>query len=164
VTAARREIGALSSLEQSLIIAPGEYDWRKQLSIQRQVAEAWLARAERHDADAEKIMRAAADLDDATEKHPVTPGAILPAREQLGELLLELKRPGDALREFRASLERAPERLSGMLGAARAARAAGQADAARSYFAEIIAATKASGGRRSEVAEAQAFAAQAAAR
>jgi hypothetical protein len=164
VTAARREIGALSSLEQSLTIAPGEYDWRKQLSIQRQVAEAWLARAERHDADAEKIMRAAADLDDATEKHPVTPGAILPAREQLGELLLVRQRPGDALREFRASLERAPERLSGMLGADRAARAAGQADAARSYYAEIIAATKASGGRRSEVAEAQAFAAQAAAR
>ena len=70
-------------------------------------------------------MSAAADLDDATEKHPVTPGSILPAREQLADLLLELRRPAEALREYEASLARAPRRLAGVYGAARAAEQAG---------------------------------------
>ena len=65
--AARVEIVALSTLEKSMVIPPGEYDWRKQIAIERQIAEGWLMRAEHRDADAERIMRAAADLDDATE-------------------------------------------------------------------------------------------------
>ena len=70
-------------------------------------------------------MRAAAELDDATDKHPVTPGAILPAREQLGELLLELKQPVAALQEFETSLRSAPNRFNGLYGAARAREACG---------------------------------------
>jgi predicted Zn-dependent protease len=109
-------------------------------------------------------MRAAADLDDATDKHPVTPGAILPAREQLGELLLELQRPGDALREYRASLARAPRRLAGLYGAARAAKLAGNTKEASLYYAELLKVAGKDGGARSEVREAMAYAGRQASR
>ncbi|WP_310468457.1 hypothetical protein, partial [Sphingomonas sp.] len=109
-------------------------------------------------------MRAAADKDDSTEKHPVTPGAIQPAREQLGELLLELKRPADALREYQASLTRAPNRLAGLYGAARAAKLAGDARAASRHYAALLAVAGKHGAARAEVIEAKAHAAQLAGR
>ena len=71
---ARTRVAELQALEQSLVTPPGAYDWKTQVSIERQIAEAWLAHAEGKSDDAVRLMRAAADLDDATEKHPVTPG------------------------------------------------------------------------------------------
>jgi tetratricopeptide (TPR) repeat protein len=106
------------------------------------------------------MMRAASDLDDANDKHPVTPGAILPAREQLGELLLELKRPAEALREFEASLTRAPRRLAGLYGAARAAKLSGDAAKARRYYADLVELTKNGETSRAEIKEARAAAAE----
>ena len=132
---ARSEAAKLAAIENRLTIPPGEYDWRKQIAIQRQMAEAWLAHAEGKSDEAVRLMRAAADLDDATDKHPVTPGSILPAREQLGELLLVLKRPAEALTEYEASLARAPRRLAGVTGAAKAAKLAGNAEKAKRYEA-----------------------------
>ena len=102
-------------------------------------------------------MRAAADLDDATEKHPVTPGAILPAREQLGELLLELVRPAEALAEFENSLRRAPKRFAGVHGAARAARLAGKTEQARGHYAALLEQAADSPTRTAELSEAKAF-------
>jgi tetratricopeptide (TPR) repeat protein len=157
VAAARREVATLNEIERAITVPPGTYDWRTQVSIERQVAEAWLAQAEGRKDDAQLIMRAAADLDDATEKHPVTPGAVLPAREQLGELLLELGRPAEALAQFEQSLQRAPKRLAGLYGAARSARLAGDTAKASRYFAELRDLTKASDGARAEVKEARAF-------
>jgi hypothetical protein len=153
--AARKETAKLKAIEDALVIPPGTYDWRKQVSIERQLADAWATYAEGKRDEALRMMRAAADLDDATEKHPVTPGAILPAREQLGELLVELDQPGAALAEFEASLKRAPKRLAGLYGAARAARLAGDEAKAKTYFAELAEVTKASDGSRSEVKEAR---------
>ena len=75
---------------------------------------------------------------EATEKHPVTPGAILPAREQLGELLLELKQPAAALQEFETSLLSAPNRFNGLYGAARAAELAGKSKEASTYYAQLV--------------------------
>lgn len=121
VEAARAEIARLDEIVKALPAKPGEYDWGKQVEIERQIAAAWLAKAEGRGEEAVAQMRGAADLDDATEKHPVTPGQILPAREQLGELLMELNRPAQALEAFEASLTRAPGRLGGLAGAARAA-------------------------------------------
>lgn len=135
----------------------GSYDWRTQVAIERQIAEAWLAHAEGRKNEAKRLMRAAADLDDATEKHPVTPGAILPAREQLGELLLELGRPREALAEYETSLERAPRRLAGLYGAARSAKLARDTTKAHGYFAQIIELTKNADGTRAEVRGALAF-------
>jgi tetratricopeptide (TPR) repeat protein len=164
VARAREELAKLQAVEQAIEVPPGTYDWRTQVAIERQVAEAWLAYAEGRKDDAARLMRAAADLDDSAEKHPVTPGAILPAREQLGELLLELGRPAEALGEYRASLTRAPRRLGGLYGAARAAKLAGDADAARGYFAELAEVTQAGDAERVEVKEARSFAAELAGR
>ena len=101
-------------------------------------------------------MRSAAELDDATEKHPVTPGSILPAREQLGELLLDLGRPAEAFKEFEASLRRAPGRLAGLRGAAQAARLSGRAGDAAAYYGQLRALCE-SGCNRPEFAEATEF-------
>jgi tetratricopeptide (TPR) repeat protein len=154
---ASAEIAELATMEQRLNIAPGEYDWRKQISIERQIAEAWAAHTTARNEEAVRIMRAAAELDDATEKNPVTPGSILPAREQLGELLLELGRSRDALTEYEASLQRAPRRLAGLYGAAQAAKLAGKSVKANHYFAELVSITEKSDGTRPEVKSARLF-------
>jgi len=161
---AREEVAKLNAIEQALVVPPGTYDWRKQVSIERQVAEAWLAFAAGRKDDALRMMRAAADLDDATEKHPVTPGAVLPAREQLGELLLELERPGEAMLEFEASLTRAPRRLAALYGAARSARLAGDMSQASRYYAALLEVAGKGDGTRAEVREARAHVARHAAK
>jgi len=116
-----------------------------------------LAYAEGKNEEALQLLRKAADLDDATEKHPVTPGAIVPAREQLGELLLELKQPTAALTEFEASFRSTPYRFNGMYGAARAARLAGDQKRAKGYYEKLLALTDNTGSARPEVDEAKTF-------
>ena len=153
--AAREATAKLKAIEDALIVPPGTYDWRKQVSIERQIAEAWTSYAEGKKDEAVTLMRAAADLDDATEKHPVTPGAILPAREQLGEMLLELDRPKEALAEYEGSLKRAPQRLVGLYGAAHSAKLAGDVTKAARYYAELAEMTKAGDGTRAEIKEAR---------
>jgi tetratricopeptide (TPR) repeat protein len=147
-----------------LIVARGDYDWAGQVEIERLVASAWLEYAEGKHEESLRLMRAAADLDDATDKHPVTPGAILPAREQLGELLLELKQPPAALQEFEISLRNAPNRFNGLYGAARAARLAADqskiaADRkkAMSYYEKLVTLTGDADTVRPELEEAKAF-------
>jgi tetratricopeptide (TPR) repeat protein len=153
VASARREVDELAAIKQSLNLAKGEYDWAKQIEIERLIASGWLAYAEGKHDDSLKIMREAADLDDATDKHPVTPGAILPAREQLGELLLELKQPKEALLAFETSLRSAPNRFNGLYGAARAAKLAGDPARARSYQAKLLELTRLADAVRPEIAE-----------
>lgn len=160
VVRARAQVEQLKGIEQALVTPAGAYDWKTQVSIERQIAEAWLAFAERRNDDAVRLMHSAADLDDATEKHPVTPGAILPAREQLGELLLELKRPAEAKVEFEASLARSPRRLAGLYGAARAAKQAGNAKQARLHFQALLEVAGKGDGVRAEVREARAYVGQ----
>jgi tetratricopeptide (TPR) repeat protein len=152
---AREEVAALTAIEDALAVPPGTYDWRKQVSIERRVADAWTSFAEGRKAEAVVAMRQAADLDDATEKHPVTPGALLPAREQLGELLLEAGQPVEALAAYEASLKRAPRRLVSLYGAAHSAKLAGNAEKAKLYFAELAEMTRASDGSRAEIKEAR---------
>jgi tetratricopeptide (TPR) repeat protein len=161
---ARAEVEKLAAIGQALSEVKGGYDWGKQVEIERQVAAAWLAQAEGNPEEALRQMRAAADLDDATEKHPVTPGAILPAREQLGELLLEQKQPVAALLEFETSLRTAPNRFNGLYGAARAARlVADQSKLAvdqkktKSYYEKLLAITRDADSNRPEIDEAKAF-------
>jgi tetratricopeptide (TPR) repeat protein len=115
------------------------FDWATQVEIQHREARAWLAYAEKKRDEAVTLMRAAADLEDSTDKHPVTPGAILPAREQLADLLYELNRPDAALSEYEASLKLAPARLNSYLGAAQAAGRSGQADKAKLYKDRLLA-------------------------
>jgi tetratricopeptide (TPR) repeat protein len=157
VDSARQEVEKLAALRDGLKIGKGEYDWATQVDIERQIAAAWLAFAEGKHDESLQLMRAVADLDDATDKHPVTPGSILPAREQLGELLLELKQPSAALAEFETSLRTSPERFNGLYGAARAATLASDQKKARSYYTKLMAVTRQSDSARPEIAEAKAF-------
>jgi hypothetical protein len=154
---ARQEVENLAAIRQALVEVKGDYDWARQVEIKHQVALAWLEHAEGRDEESLRLMRAAADLDDATEKHPVTPGAILPAREQLGELLLELKQPLAALREFETSLKSAPNRFNGLYGAARAARLAADEKKARTYYAKLTALCRQADSIRPEIEEAKSF-------
>jgi tetratricopeptide (TPR) repeat protein len=154
---ARLEVEKLAAIRQTLAESKGGYDWAKQVEIGRQVAAAWLAYAEGARDESLRLMRAAADADDATEKHPVTPGAILPAREQLGELLLELKQPAEALRAFETSLQSSPNRFNGLYGAARAAALAGDRKKAEGYYKQLVALCRHADADRPELKEAKAF-------
>ncbi|MEO8433891.1 MAG: hypothetical protein ABI596_03280 [Pyrinomonadaceae bacterium] len=155
--AARQEVEKLAAIRQALLEVKGDYDWAKQVEIARQVASAWLAHAEGRHEDALRLMRGAAELDDATDKHPVTPGAVLPAREQLGELLTEQKQPLAALQAFEISLRSAPNRFNGLYGAARAANLAADQKKAKTYYAKLIAVSREADGTRPEIEEAKAF-------
>jgi tetratricopeptide (TPR) repeat protein len=161
---ARQEVEKLAAIRQALVEVKGDYDWAKQVEIERQVASAWLAHAEGRHEESLRLMRAVAELDDATDKHPVTPGAILPAREQLGELLLELRQPIVAFQEFETSLRSLPNRFNGLYGAARAARFAGDqsklaADQkrAKTYYGKLLALCRPADSIRPEIEEAKAF-------
>ena len=101
-------------------------------------AAAWVALAENRGEEALGLAREAADLEDKNEKHPVTPGRILPAREQLGDLLMEMKRPADALKEYEQSQKREPDRFRGLYGAALAAEMSGDAKAARRHYTRLV--------------------------
>lgn len=133
---ARTEIENLRALHARM--AAAKDPWAGQVEAERLDIAAWVAHAEGHPAEAEKLMRQSADLEDGAEKHPVTPGQLLPAREMLGELLLELKRPQDALEEYVVSMRISPNRLNGYLGAARAAIAAGDKEGARTYYRSML--------------------------
>jgi hypothetical protein len=135
---ARAEAQKLEGYRAALVAAKQSY-WAEQVNIQQQAAAAWAARAEGKNDEAVTLMRAAAALEDSTEKHPVTPAPIVPARELLGELLLDLNQPALALVAFEASAAREPNRLSGLLGAARAAELAGDAAKARTLYARAVA-------------------------
>jgi hypothetical protein len=117
-------IGSLAQLHDKLVPMKEEY-WAYQVEIQRMEVSAWLAYAEGDSQGALVKMRAAVDAEDKTEKSAVTPGPLAPAREQLGELFLELKRPSEALKEFEATLTKEPNRLRALCGASKAAELAG---------------------------------------
>ena len=119
VARAREAVGRLTALRQAAVDAKIAY-WPDQIEIQRRAAAGWLARAEGRNDDAQRLLREAVELEAATDKHPVTPGAVLPARELRADLLIELGRPAEALSEYEASLKVAPKRRYALAGAARA--------------------------------------------
>jgi hypothetical protein len=129
---ARPAIDSLGALHDRAL-AQGEAYWAEQIAIQQFGAQAWLALAEHDTGAALTRMREAARREDATEKSAVTPGPLAPARELLGDMLLELDRPSEALGEYRATLDKEPNRFRTLYGAMRAASAAGDRRAAAQY-------------------------------
>ena len=119
-TEARTEIDKLGQIEQQLRASGNDY-WATQVAIQKREVMAWAAQADKKPEEAVALMREAADQEDAIEKLPVTPGPIVPAREQLGDLLLEQNQPAQALKEFQTALVNAPGRRGAMQGAAQSA-------------------------------------------
>jgi len=111
--------------------------WAAQTEVLATEAKAWQAAARSRADDAVQLLRQAADEEDAVEKLPLTPGPIVPAREQLGELLLTMNRSSEALKEFRAALIAAPGRRGALAGAAKAAELAGDAETARQMRASL---------------------------
>jgi tetratricopeptide (TPR) repeat protein len=151
---ARAAINSLEQLRDKLTGVKEAY-WANQVEIQRQEVAAWLAFAEGDHQSAIAAMRAAAQREDQTEKNAVTPGPLTPAREQLGEMLLELKLPSEALKEFEATLTKEPNRFRALYGAAEAAKLAGNRDAAQAHFRELLkVAERADNPGRQELAEA----------
>jgi len=152
---ARAEIQKLDGYRAVLLAAKQTY-WAEQVNIQHHAAAAWAARAQGKNDEALKLMRAAADLEDATEKHPVTPAPVVPARELLGQLLLDLNQPAQALVEFEASASREPNRFNGIAGAARAAELSGDSAKAKTLYAKLVAMCARADGERSELRHAKA--------
>ena len=158
-TNARADVDTLQALTTALRDAKQSY-WAEQVEIQHRVAAAWLAHAEGKPEEALRLMHAAVELEDATEKSPVTPGPILPARELLGDLLLELNDPVQAMQEFETSIRKEPNRFNGLYGAAQAAERAGQKARAKGYYDQVVALCTHSDAARPELQHARAFLAQ----
>jgi hypothetical protein len=112
--------------------------WVEQVEIQRRGVTAWAALAAGRANEAVVEMIVAADMEDKTEKAAVTPGPLAPARELLGEMLLQLEKPSSALDAFETTLKKEPNRFRALAGAARAASLAGKADAAKAYAAKLV--------------------------
>lgn len=129
---AREEIAAMRYI-QSVMLASTLTYWREQVQVQIDATRAWTLFGEGETEDALAAAEAAADLEDAVDKHPVTPGEVLPARELYADLLVEADRPDSALREYQAVLRNAPNRLNALLGAARAAERSGARDLATRF-------------------------------
>lgn len=111
--------------------------WSNQIEVQRREVDAWIAEASGKSEDAVATMRSAVELEESMDKHAVTPGPIVPAREMLGDLLLEHHRAQDALIEYQAVLAIAPNRFNALYGAATAAETAGNAPDANDYFRKL---------------------------
>ena len=135
VTAADQALEKLTEFENRA--AKTSAYWAKQIEIQRLSAKAWVLYTQGDNEDALMMMRQAADLEASTEKHPVTPGEILPARELLGDMLLDLGRYGEARREYETALKRSPNRLNSLYGAGLAAEL-GRDGHAELYYRKIV--------------------------
>jgi tetratricopeptide (TPR) repeat protein len=151
---ARQEIERLHALHKVLTERKLAY-WAEQTEIQAKVASAWALLAEGKKEEALAAMRAAADHEDQTEKHAVTPGPVMPARELLGDMLLELGRPAEALPQYEASIAKEPNRFRGLYGAGLAAERAGDRARARVYFEKLAAICAESDGTRPELVQAR---------
>ncbi len=159
VAAARKDLERLQALKVAMTTAKMGY-WPGQTDFQIKTVNAWIALAEKRNDEALQLMRAAAEAEEASDKHPVTPGNVVPSRELLGEMLLVLQKPKEALAEFERSLRRDPNRFRSIFGAARAAEAAGNHQIAREYYAKLQSLTAARDTERPELAHAKAFLSQ----
>jgi tetratricopeptide (TPR) repeat protein len=136
VAAARRSNDEIAAIRKSMP-ATSDYDWSGSIGAQWEAATALIALAEGKKDEGLRLLRRAADHEDAVDKHPVTPGVLLPAREMLADLLLESGEAPEALKEYEAVLKTAPRRFNATAGAARAADKAGNMTTARAYAMQL---------------------------
>jgi tetratricopeptide (TPR) repeat protein len=153
-SAAAPDVEKLSSLRDALSTAKDAY-WAEQVDIERQIAVAWIAFADGQKAEAVRLMRAAADQEDRTDKAAISPGPIAPARELLGEMLLEAGDAKESLLAFEATMSKEPNRFRTAYGAARAAQALGNQPLAARYYKQVVAIAKDSDTQRPELKRAR---------
>lgn len=137
IASARASREALTKIHERLKKSNEGY-WAEQVEIERRGVSAWTALAQGHTDRALQEMRSAAELEDGTEKSAVTPGPLTPSRELLGEMLLQMNHPGQALEQFEATLKREPNRFRALYGAARAAQFEGDGETSRRYFRLLL--------------------------
>ncbi|MSR06955.1 MAG: hypothetical protein EXR93_07820 [Gemmatimonadetes bacterium] len=137
VATAKQEIAALEKAVTDLTAAKDAY-WPTVVDAQRMAVSSWVAHAEGRHAEALQLARAAADKEEQVEKHPVTPGPLIPARELLGDMLMVHSEPMEALGAYEATLKHEPNRARTILGAARAAKAAGKSDVSKAYYRALV--------------------------
>jgi hypothetical protein len=155
LSAAQAEIDRLRSARDA--ISQKDKYWADQIEVQRQAAVAILAHVRGKDEEALAQMQSAAKLEATMDKHPVTPSPIVPTRELLGDLLLEMHQPIQALNEYEQSLTKDPNRFRSVYGAAKAAERAGDAAKAKAYFHQLAALGSNADGDRPELTEANAY-------
>jgi tetratricopeptide (TPR) repeat protein len=147
---ARKAIARMQQLRD--VTKDPKFDYFKShLDLQMQAASAWLVVSEGNKEEAIDVLRHAADAEDILGKHPVSPGAFVPIREQLGNLLLATGQPKEAQREFEAALKIYPGRFRGLYGAAQAAEQAGDNKTASRYYTRLAAQTARAGDSRNEL-------------
>jgi tetratricopeptide (TPR) repeat protein len=154
--AAKPDIAKLGELRDRLRDAKDAY-WSEQVDIQARIASAWLLYAEGKKDDALKAMSDAAEAEDRTEKHPVTPGVPKPARELYGEMLLDSGHTKEALAAFEATLKKEPNRLGAFAGAAKAASQLGDTAKARDYYGKIVEQAGSGDSIRGDIADARKY-------
>jgi len=137
IASAQSSRDALANIRERLVKSKEGY-WADQVEVQRRSVSAWTELAKGSTDEALREMNSAVALEDGTEKSAVTPGPLATSRELLGEMLLQLNRPGQALEQFEASLKRDPNRFRALYGAARAAQLKDDRDASRKYFRELL--------------------------
>jgi tetratricopeptide (TPR) repeat protein len=154
--AAQLQIARLGELRAAMVAQKKDY-WVEQADIQIGAITAWMARAERRNEQALRLMRTAADREDKTEKHIMMPGRIIPVREMLGELLLDLKQPAPALAAFEQSQQTDPNRFRNLYGAARSAELAHDREKARIFYTRLLDQVGPATADRREIKEARVF-------
>jgi|HubBroStandDraft_6_1064221.scaffolds.fasta_scaffold82527_2 tetratricopeptide (TPR) repeat protein len=155
VASANESAAALQKIRERLATA-GENYWTRQVEIQQLAVGAWAALAAGKKEEALRQMKSAAELEDGTEKSAVTPGPLAPARELLGDMLLEMNEPSKALEQFEATLKKEPGRFRALYGAAHAAELSGDRETSQKYSRELLkVCTRADQPGRPELAEAQ---------
>jgi hypothetical protein len=152
--AAASDLEALQRLADAL--RESNAYWAEQVDIQHMAATAWVTYAEGRRDEALAMMSRAAEIEAGTEKHVITPGPLAPAREQLAEMLLEADRPAEALKEFEAVQQVEPNRLRALAGAGRA-ELAGDLEAAKRYYGQVVEIAAAADAARPEIEAARAF-------
>ena len=159
IVSAESELEIIKNFHQQLIAINDAQSIYKagQVAIEIKIIEAWRALAKGDNEEALTLMKLAAKLESETSKHPVTPGEILPADELLGDMLLELNRPEEALVAYEVNLDGHPNRFNGLYGAAIAAKQSGNEEKADLYFEQLLNLTKNSNSERPELKEAKEF-------
>lgn len=151
---AQKDLERIEAIHKTFTDAKQGY-WADLVEIMRREVAGWIARADGKNDQALALMRSAAELEASTDKHNVTPGPVLPARELLGDLLLDLNQPAQALTEYEASLHDAPNRFNSLYGAAHSAELSGDRAKARTYYAQLMELSKAADGDRPELLQAK---------
>jgi tetratricopeptide (TPR) repeat protein len=153
---AKAELKELNQIYDNLTEQKDAYK-ANQVHIQIKASQAWIKFKEGKNDEALVLMNLAADLEDKTEKHPVTPGEVIPARELLADLLLQMNKPDKALVEYEADLKKHPNRFNGLYGAGLAAEKAGNLEKAGSFYRQLLSMVKPANSTRPELTTVKQF-------